>query len=170
MTGPHPMTVAATTGTLRTFTFRPLHSPLRWLLAAAGVIVAGAHVPVIASHLDEAPYMGALFVALTVGCVGIGLAALIGDPAGLYVLATVTCGLAVVGYAATRLVAFPMLADDVGNWLEPLGIVSVLGELTVIATAMTALRRETAPCSGTYRVGSRGQRRASADAITHRGS
>jgi hypothetical protein len=63
-----------------------------------------------------------------------------------------------------------MLADDVGNWLEPLGIVSVLGELTVIATAMTALRRETAPCSGTYRVGSRGQRRASADAITHRGS
>jgi protein-S-isoprenylcysteine O-methyltransferase Ste14 len=135
------MTVAATTGYLRTVAFRPLHSPLRWLLASAAVIVAAAHVPVIAPHLEEAPYMGALFVVLTVGCGTIGLTALIRDPAGLYVLATVPCGLAVVGYAATRLIAFPMLADDVGNWLEPLGIVSVLGELTVVATAILALRQ-----------------------------
>jgi hypothetical protein len=139
MTGTQPAAGAATTASLRPFALRPRHSPLRWLLAATTVIVAAAHVPVIAPHLDEAPYMGALFIVLTVGCATIGLAALIRDTAGLYMVATVTCGLAVVGYAATRLLAFPMLADDVGNWLEPLGIVSVIGELTVIATAMTAL-------------------------------
>lgn len=125
---------------LRSFALRPLHSPLRIILAVAAVVVGAAHVPVIAPHLDEAPYMGVLFIVLTAGCLAIGLAGLLRDSAGLYALAVLTCGLAVVGYAATRLVAFPMLADDVGNWLEPLGVVSVLSELVVIATAATALR------------------------------
>ena len=129
----------ARTGGLRSFALRPLRSPLRLLLAVAVVVVAAAHVPVIGPHLDEAPYMGVLFVVLTAGCAAIGLAALIRDSAAVYALAVLTCGLAVVGYAATRLVAFPMLADDVGNWLEPLGVVSVIGELAVIATALAAL-------------------------------
>jgi len=46
------------------------------------------------------------------------------------------CTAAVIGYLATRLVAFPMLADDVGNWFEPLGVVSVLSELVVVASAI----------------------------------
>ena len=75
----------------------------------------------------------------------IGIAALIRDSAGVYALAVLTCGLAVVGYAATRLTAFPMLADDVGNWLEPLGVVSVGSELIVIAMALTALRGDWSP-------------------------
>ena len=56
-------------------------------------------------------------------------------------MATLTCGLAIIGYAATRLVAFPMLADDVGNWFEPLGVISVLSEAIVVGCALTALRR-----------------------------
>ena len=141
MTATHLETTNATPAGFAAFVLRPLHSPLRVVLAIAAVVVAAAHVPVIAPHLDEAPYMGVLFVVLTVGCLAIGLGALIRDSGGLYALAVLTCGLAVVGYAATRLVAFPMLADDVGNWWEPLGVVSVLGELTVIAAALTALRR-----------------------------
>ena len=54
---------------------------------------------------------------------------------------------AIIGYLATRLLPFPMLADDVGNWLEPLGVVSVLSELVVVGAAVTALRRS-APSSG----------------------
>lgn len=139
MTAAHTEPIEARTAGLRSFALRPLRSPLRLLLAVGAVVVAAAHVPVIGPHLDEAPYMGVLFVALTVGCAAIGVAALIRDSAAVYALAVLTCGLAVVGYAATRLVAFPMLADDVGNWLEPLGVVSVIGELVVIATALTAL-------------------------------
>jgi hypothetical protein len=135
VTGTSPVTIRPS---LLDYVQRPLHSPLRWLLAAAAAAAAAAHVPVIGPHLDEAPYMGVLFVVLTVGCGAIGLTALIRDSAALYALARVTCGLAVIGYAATRLVAFPMLADDVGNWLEPLGVVSVVAELVVIATATTA--------------------------------
>ncbi len=45
-----------------------------------------------------------------------------------------------LGYALTRLTAFPQLADDVGNWLEPLGVTSVLAETTVVLAATQLLR------------------------------
>ena len=40
------------------------------MLAVAAVIAAAAHVPVIAPHLSEAPYMGVLFIVLTVDVPG----------------------------------------------------------------------------------------------------
>lgn len=84
--------------------------------------------------------MGALFIVLTVACLGLAAAMVINDSAAVYAAAAVTCGLAVVGYAATRLVAFPMLADDVGNWLEPLGVVSIVTETIVVVLSVLALR------------------------------
>jgi hypothetical protein len=33
-----------------------------------------------------------------------------------------------------------MLADDVGNWLEPLGVVSIVAETVVVASSIAALR------------------------------
>jgi hypothetical protein len=108
-------------------------------MAIAALVAAVAHLPVIGPHLEEAPYMGVLFVVLTVGCAAIALAAVIRDSAAVYALAVLTCGLAVLGYVATRLVGFPMLADDVGNWLEPLGVVSVLSESVVVVAAVRAL-------------------------------
>jgi hypothetical protein len=95
---------------------------------------------VIGPHLDEAPYMGVLFVLLTAACVVLAGAAISWDAPVVYVLSVLTCGLAVVGYLATRLVAFPMLADDVGDWLEPLGVVSIGSEAVVVVTAILALR------------------------------
>jgi len=112
----------------------------RWIVAAAAAGAAAAHVPVIAPHLDEAPYMGVLFIVLTVACAVLAIGVLVRDSTAVYALAVVTCGLAVIGYAATRLVAFPMLADDVGNWLEPLGVVSVVTETIVAVTSLSALR------------------------------
>ncbi len=125
----------------RTFFLRRQGSPLRWPLATAAVAAAVAHVPVIGTHLDEAPYMGVLFIVLTAACFGLAATALVFDSAAVYAASVVTCGLAIVGYAATRLVAFPMLADDVGNWLEPLGVVSIASELAVVACALAAVRR-----------------------------
>ena len=113
----------------------------RWVLAAAAGVAAVAHVPVIGPHLEEAPYMGVLFVVLTAACAFLAAAALVRGGRAVYLLTVLTCGLAVVGYAATRLVAFPMLADDVGNWLEPLGVISIVSESIAVVAALVALRR-----------------------------
>jgi hypothetical protein len=140
------MSTAAAPSALRPHRFRPRGQGQRWIVATAALIAAAAHVPVIGPHLDEAPYMGILFIVLTVACLGIAGAVCVRDSAALYAAAALTCGLAVLGYAATRLVAFPMLADDVGNWLEPLGVWSVISETVVVLAAVSALvRRPAAP-------------------------
>ena len=114
---------------------------VRIVLAGAAAVAALAHVPVIGPHLDEAPYMGVLFVVLTAACAFLALAALVRGGRAVYALTVLTCGLAVLGYVATRLVAFPMLADDVGNWLEPLGVVSIVSESIAVGAALVGLRR-----------------------------
>lgn len=116
------------------------HSPWRWILTGASVEAAAAHVPVIGPHLHQAPYMGLLFVVLVAACVTLAAVVLVHDSPAVYAGAALTCGLAIIGYAATRLIAFPDLSDDVGNWLEPLGIVSICAETTVVLAAVTALR------------------------------
>jgi hypothetical protein len=85
--------------------------------------------------------MGVLFIVLTGACFALALAALVYDTRAVYAAAAVTCSLAIIGYAATRLVAFPMLADDVGNWLEPLGVLSVASEAVVVVASVVGLRR-----------------------------
>jgi hypothetical protein len=85
--------------------------------------------------------MGVLFVLLSVACVVLAGIAVVRDVPAVYLASAAVCGLAIVGYAATRLVAFPMLGDDVGNWLEPLGVVSILSEAVVVGAALSALHR-----------------------------
>jgi hypothetical protein len=127
--------------TVKDFFVVPQNSSMRWLLAAAAAVAAVAHIPVIGSHLKEAPYMGQLFIVLTAACFALALTALRFDTPAVYVASASTCSLAIIGYAATRLVAFPMLADDVGNWLEPLGVISVASEAIVVAASLLGLRR-----------------------------
>jgi len=122
---------------------------LRWrwrtIVIVATLTASAAHIPVIGPHLDEAPYMGVLFIVLTAACAVLAAAAIVRDSQAVYALIVLTCGLAIIGYAATRLFAFPMLADDVGNWLEPLGVVSIVAEIVAVAAATSALvgsRRE----------------------------
>lgn len=126
-------------------TTAPLAVPTRsadLLVAALAIAAAAAHVPVIPPHLQEAPYMGVLFVLLT-GALMICAYAILISTARLWRTAAVAlAGATVAGYCLTRLVPLPLLADDVGNWLEPLGVVSVVAELGIVSVGIrSALRR-----------------------------
>jgi hypothetical protein len=120
------------------FFWAPLRSGWRRPAAAALALAAGAHVPVIAPHLDEAPYLGEEFIVLTAACALLAVALLVCDSAAAYLLTAVTGGLAIAGYAITRLVELPLLADDVGNWFEPLGVASVAAEAVAVVSAVLA--------------------------------
>lgn len=114
---------------------------LRGLVVLTAVAAGLAHVPVTGEHLEEAPYMGWAFVLFTVGCVVLA-AAVAATGARVALGAMVAwCGAAIVTYAATRLVAFPQLADDVGSWAEPWGVVSIACEAITVLLAVVALRR-----------------------------
>lgn len=82
--------------------------------------------------------MGALFVAFTVvaGTLAIVIAVRGSAPAP-FVVAGAVCAAAIVVYCLTRLIAFPQLGDDVGNWGETEGVISIVSEALVVLLSLT---------------------------------
>ncbi|HET7312594.1 MAG TPA: hypothetical protein VFJ17_14855 [Mycobacteriales bacterium] len=110
-------------------------------LAALTIAAGLAHLPVTPEHLREAPYVGVSFVVFAVVAVVLGAYCWLrpSDHRGVAV-AGVLSAAAIVTYAATRLVAFPEIGDDVGNWAEPWGVVSVLLETAAVVVAVLSRR------------------------------
>jgi hypothetical protein len=141
-----PMPLPATTSeeptgeSSRLFT-AAIASPLRFPAALLAVVAGLAHVPVTPDHLNEAPYIGISFMVLTTVCVVLAATMLVWDSAVVWATLGAACLLAVVAYVLSRTVGLPLMADDVGNWMERLGVISVLTESGVVVLAGFALAR-----------------------------
>jgi hypothetical protein len=116
-----------------------MRSPWRFVVAAACLTAAAAHLPVIEDHLQEAPYMGVLFIVLSVACVLEAVAMLGRDARVVYAAVMVTCAAAVGAYIWSRAAGLPQIADDVGNWTEPLGIVAITAESAAVLASLAAV-------------------------------
>jgi hypothetical protein len=117
----------------------------RWWAGGCLLIAAAVHVPVIAPHLSEAPYIGVLFILLTAACVILTPALVAYDSRILWVIAGVVTLLAVVAYVLARTIGLPQIGDDIGNWSDPLGTAAVASESLTFVTAGVVLvsRRRT---------------------------
>ena len=118
-----------------------LRSSLRLPAAAAAVVAAAAHVPVTPEHLAEVPYVGWMFVALIAGCTAGAAALVIRDAAVVWGALGSACFIAVVLYAVSRGPGLLGMTDDIGDWLNELGLVSVASESLVVVLAVAALAR-----------------------------
>ena len=116
-------------------------SPAQWTASFLLVVAAATHIPLIGEHLEEAPYVGWLFIALSVVCLVLAVAILFVDSPSLWVISGAVCLAAVVGFLASRTIGLPQIGDDVGNWTEPLGIPAVASELLMVVLAWAHLRR-----------------------------
>ena len=116
-------------------------------MAIALLVAAAAHLPVIPAHLHEAPYMGVLFVVFTVVSATMAVVVAVhGSAPAPFLLSGVLCAAAIAAYCLTRLVAFPQLGDDVGNWGETAGVIAIVSEAIVVVLSVAAavcLRRPT---------------------------
>lgn len=112
--------------------------PLRAVVVGALLTAAAAHIPVIPEHLHEAPYMGVAFIAFTAAATALAGVIACGGGRRADLMATALCVAAITAYALTRLVAFPELGDDVGNWTETLGLVSIAAEAVVVVASVVA--------------------------------
>jgi hypothetical protein len=110
------------------------------VLAAVGLIgVATIHLIDSVGTYSETRYIFWLYVALIAGCVLQSAALLFAhraSPALRWsgVLLLVVAPL--VGYVLSRSTGLPSDGGDIGNWSEPLGLVSMLVEALVIALAV----------------------------------
>ncbi|MFF3313510.1 hypothetical protein [Streptomyces sp. NPDC002952] len=127
----------------------PLHHPLRFPAAALLLIAGIAHIPITPEHLEEAPYIGILFIALTVVCFALALMLLRHDTPLVWTAVVAVTVAAVLTYLVSRMTALPQIADDVGNWTDPLGLVSIASEFLAATLAAAALASRQAQKSAT---------------------
>ncbi|MEV0915695.1 hypothetical protein AB0I93_15695 [Streptomyces sp. NPDC049967] len=125
----------------------PLRTPLRYPAAVLLVVAGVAHIPITPMHLKEAPYIGALFIALTAVCFALALTLPFHDSPTVWALTAAVTIAAVLAYVLSRTVALPQIGDDVGNWTEPLGLLSITTEFLSAALSVIALKsnHEAAP-------------------------
>jgi hypothetical protein len=116
-------------------------SPAQWCASFLLLVAAGTHIPLIQDHLEEAPYVGWLFILLSVVCIALAVVILFVDSASVWLLSGAVCFAAVVAFLASRTIGLPQIGDDVGNWTEPLGFPAVASEVLMVALAILHLRR-----------------------------
>jgi len=121
---------------------RALRHRDRWP-AALCVLVAGlTHVPLIPDHLEEAPYVGALFIALAVVALGLAAALVLHDSSLVWALVVAVMGAAVIAFLVSRTIGLPQMPDDVGNWFgEAMGLPAITAETLAAAIGTTVLVR-----------------------------
>jgi hypothetical protein len=109
-------------------------------VAIAGLIgIALIHLLELQHKYQEVKYLGIGYFFLIVGCVVAG-AMLVHANSRLGWMITFGAALAtLVGYSLTRTVGLPQSSDDIGNWLEPIGLSSIFIEAIVTAVAGYAL-------------------------------
>ena len=104
--------------------------------------IALIHLVEIPGAFGQMPVLCGMFAALTVAAALVAGALVHADNPLLWLAAGLTAAGATGGYVLTRLVAVPFDNGDVGNWLEPLGLVSLFvqtGLLTLCAYRSVAL-------------------------------
>jgi hypothetical protein len=118
---------------------RAIHSPWRYAAAAFLLLNAAVHVPLVPEHLEEAPYIGVLFIALSIVCVVLAGLVVARDTLLVWVAAGSVSLLALAAFVVSRTVGLPQIGDDIGNWTEPLGFPTLVAELVTIALTVLVL-------------------------------
>src|SRR5690242_14947110 len=111
----------------------------RWPTAVALTATACIHIALVPAHLHEAPYAGALFIALSTAALSVAILLLTSNHQLAWLGAAALSLTALLAYVISRSVGLPSLADDIGDWLNPLGVAATLSETATALTCWHAL-------------------------------
>lgn len=102
-------------------------------LAVVGLVgIALVHLVELPDTFRETATLGALFAILVVASAGVAAGLVHVDHTRLWQLTALVAVAPIAGYVLTRSVALPFDDEDVGNWLEPLGLVSLFIQASVL--------------------------------------
>ena len=117
----------------------------RIAVGLALAVTAAIHVLDLPSKIEEVPYLAVAYVLLIVASFVI-MERIFRKGILIDYLAAIGLGLAILlAFVVNRTVGMPGATDDIGNWLEPLGLLSLVVEGFVVwqAAAAVALLRGT---------------------------
>lgn len=112
-----------------------------WLTIVGLAGTALTHLLDLPEKLEEAPVWESVgFLLLAVVALALIVPLYRAADRGTYVAAAAVAGITLLAYVVSRSTGLPGDAETVGEWLEPLGVLSVISELLVVAGAAMALR------------------------------
>jgi hypothetical protein len=104
------------------------------VLGLAGIIAI--HVMDLQGKLEETPYLAAGYVAVCL-IAGFLIVRMVSGPSRRDFLASAALSAAVFGgYVVNRTVGMPGAMGDIGNWMEPLGLLSLVIEAFTFVMAV----------------------------------
>lgn len=117
-----------------------LRSEWRWPAAALLAQIAAIHIALIPEHLREAPYAAGLFIALSAASLAVAALILYRDDRPAWTAAGALAAGAIVAYVLSRSIGLPMMSDDIGDWLNPLGTGALCAETITVALSLLTLK------------------------------
>lgn len=107
---------------------------------AGGLVgIALVHLLDLPGKLGETPYLGVAYIVLIVASLAAAVLLVLEGDRRQWLLAGGLAAATMVGYAINRTVGMPGAMDDIGNWTEPLGLLSLLCEGFVVILAARAV-------------------------------
>jgi len=111
--------------------------PHRLIARAAAVVgllgVSLVHLLDLQAKLHETPYLGVAYLVRIAAALVAAAALVHADDRRAWIAATGLAVLTIAAYAVNRTVGMPSATDDIGNWLEPLGLASLFVEAITAA-------------------------------------
>lgn len=108
------------------------------VLGLIGMIAV--HVLDLPGKLEEVPYLGVMYIVVILLAGFLVHRVIMGATKRDYLAAAALAAAVIVGFVINRTVGMPGATDDIGNWSEPLGLLSLVIEAWVVYIALTAAR------------------------------
>ena len=110
--------------------------------AFALLVTAGVHIADVSGKLEESTYIGVGFILGPIAGALLGAVLLVGgnQTMGWVVGAGISAATA-IGYVLSRTSGLPRAREDIGNWGEPIGVLSLIAEgVVLLCVALAATR------------------------------
>lgn len=101
--------------------------------------MAAIHILDLPGKLAETPYLAGFYIALVVAAFVVMERLFLAGTRADFVAAAVLAVAVILGYTINRTVGLPGATGDIGNWLEPLGLLSLVVEAFVLWQAIAAV-------------------------------
>lgn len=121
--------------------FSSLSARRRWFAITAIVASGVIHLVEAPDAFGDARYKGILFVAQGLGALGAAVGIYRAGQGWGWVLGVLVAGGAFIGYVLSRTVGLPGLPAEPENWLEPMGVASLIAEGLFVWLFVFAWRR-----------------------------
>ena len=108
------------------------------MLGLAGIIAV--HVMDLPGKMEEVPYIGFMYIGVILAAGFLIHRIIAGATRRDFLAAAGLAGAVLLGYVVNRTMGMPGATDDIGNWWEPLGFLSIIIEAWVVVLGLTAAR------------------------------